>query len=217
MIMVDSKKRQTLQLVGTATTALAGLGVGSTTTAKRSKMPSTTLFSTGLMTGKQVVPPVKSPGEGIAVFLPRWEQKRMDYALVFHNLKQTLNGAALHFGSKGENGPHVVDLVQSASEEQKMLDGTGAVIGGSIRMDDLAEGTALGDLTRKFWEKDAYVEVGSHDHPEGEIRGQVCPVRKLSVDFKTSVEVDASDEFEFDYSVDLKVKLKAARRPKDDC
>ncbi|WP_049972790.1 CHRD domain-containing protein [Haladaptatus cibarius] len=215
--MVDSKKRQTLQLVGTATTALAGLGVGSTTTAKRSKMPTSTLFSTGLMTGKEVVPPVKSPGKGIAAFVPRWEQKRIDYALVFHNLKQTLNGVKLSLGSKGENGPIVVDLMQSASEQSKALDGTGAVIVGSITMDDLAQVKALGDVTRKFWEKDAYVEVQSSAHPEGEIRSQVCAVRKLDVDFKMNVKVDASDEFELDYSTDLKVKLKEARRPKDDC
>lgn len=88
--------------------------------------------------------------------------------------------AHIHLGSEGEDGPVVVWLYPEGGTEPELIDGpfSGTLASGSITADDLVgdwEGAAFEDAVGTFEEEEAYVNVHTEQHPDGEIRGQILP------------------------------------------
>ncbi len=114
------------------------------------------------LTGKQVVPAVKTKAYGSAVFKFSKDGKSMWYKLVVHNIDKVIM-AHIHHAAAGKDGPIAVWLYKGKV--------TGKVNG------VLAKGTItnkkvnLANLKKWIESGDAYVLVHTKAYPNGEIRG----------------------------------------------
>lgn len=61
------------------------------------------------MLGSNEVPPNDSPGSGTAEFV-RSSPNTLDYTYTYQDLTSGVNGAHIHVGPEGENGPIVIPL-----------------------------------------------------------------------------------------------------------
>ncbi len=127
-------------------------------------------FVAGL-TGIEEVPPVHTNATGDASFLPTSEGKIM-YILNVTNIVNVTK-ADVHVGKQGENGPVVVAIFTSESPPARI---NGTLSQGNITSANLQgpmKGKQLSGLIDLFQHGDAYVNVGTEQNPNGEIRGQI--------------------------------------------
>jgi hypothetical protein len=126
------------------------------------------------LSGNEEVPAVKTQAKGEAKFYLRKGEDRFTYSVVLRGI-ENITAAHIHKGKKGENGPPVVDLFK----EPRGKTATGTLLSeGVIFAYDLIgplKGKSLKSLEEMMETEDAYVNVHSKDHPEGEIRGQIIP------------------------------------------
>lgn len=127
-------------------------------------------FVAGL-TGIEEVPPVLTNATGSATFLPTLEGKLM-YILNVTDIGNVTK-ADVHVGKQGENGPVVVTIFTSESPPARI---NGTLSQGNITSANLQgpmKDKPLSGLIDLFQNGDAYVNVGTEQNPNGEIRGQI--------------------------------------------
>ncbi len=124
------------------------------------------------MTGKYVAPPVKTKAGGITYFKVSADGKQMTYKLTVKKI-MNVTAAHIHDGSKGKNGPPVVNLFTGPKKEGEF---SGTLAEGTITDKDLfgsLQGKSLDALVKMIKAGGAYVNVHTDQNPDGEIRGQI--------------------------------------------
>jgi hypothetical protein len=128
------------------------------------------------LNGNAMVPPVKTEATAGARFDFTPDGKSMRFNLSL----QKLNNATtiqIHLGAAGKEGPPVVTLYSfgpSSQLQEGKLPGiqargmiTAANLEGSLK------GKPLSDLLKEIQSGNAYVQVRTKQHPDGELRGQI--------------------------------------------
>jgi hypothetical protein len=124
------------------------------------------------LTGSQEVPPVKTKASGEVIFREFEGKRRMIYRLNVSDI-ENVTAVHIHKGKKGENGPPVLILYSGPKKAGKF---SGMLAKGVVTDYDLfgpLKGETLRTLKEMIYAGDAYVNVHTDQHPDGEIRGQV--------------------------------------------
>ena len=124
------------------------------------------------LTGKDQVPTIKTKASGKAEVKMAKGSNDLSYKIEVKNL-ENVTAAHIHRGKKAENGPPVVTLFSGPKKEGKF---SGTLSEGMITDKDLAgdfQGKTVNDLVQLIKSGDAYVNVHTDAHPDGEIRGQL--------------------------------------------
>jgi hypothetical protein len=127
---------------------------------------------TAQLSGKDVVPAVDTQATGSATFTVDSTGTRMHFVLTVGNITDVI-ASRVHVGKPGANGPGVLILYPGPTRSGTF---TGALAGGnfgpSALIGQLADKT-IADFVDLIISGQAYVNVGTVAHPEGEIRGQL--------------------------------------------
>lgn len=124
------------------------------------------------LTGNEVVPPVKTSAGGESTFKLTKGGAGLTYKLVVKDI-QNVNGAHIHQGKKGTNGAPVAMLFSGPKKEGKF---SGTLAEGTISDAELVgslQGKPIKALLQMILEGNAYVNVHTDAHPDGEIRGEI--------------------------------------------
>ena len=120
--------------------------------------------------GNNEVPPVDTPAEGVINF------KTKDDIMTWKmNVTGITDATALgiYQGVTTENGEAIVDLMKSSKHSDNPI---GMTMRGNFTDSNLQgsmEGKTLEDLKTAMGSGNTYVNVGTTDHPDGMIRGQI--------------------------------------------
>jgi hypothetical protein len=147
-----------------------------------------------ILSGSQQVPPVKTNATGTASFELLDDNKTIHYQIKTLDVPN-ITGIHLHQGKVGENGDIVVNLYNNSKQniflkenETKIsqIVSNSVKINGNVQSSFLASGTinnsdlkgplygkSISDLINLIKSKNAYVNVHSQSHPDGEIRGDI--------------------------------------------
>lgn len=120
--------------------------------------------------GNNEVPPVETPAEGVINF--KTKDDLMTWKM---NVTGITDATALgiYQGMATENGEPIVDLMKSSKHSDSL---TGMTMRGNFTDSNLQgamEGKTLDDLKTEMGSGNTYVNVGTTDHPDGMIRGQI--------------------------------------------
>ncbi len=124
------------------------------------------------LSGNEVVPSVKTNAKGEAKFQFRREGDNLTYRLTISNIKD-VTAAYIQKGKKGENGPSVMKLFSEPRKEDVI---------GSLLAEGKVEpylfvgplkGKSIDSLVQLMEAGEAYVNIQTKKHPDGEIRGQI--------------------------------------------
>jgi hypothetical protein len=135
------------------------------------QLTSSHIFKANL-SGNEEVPPVKTEAKGKATFKFSKGCDPSTYMLRISHIRD-VTAAHIHNGKKGENGPPVIDLFSESKKED---------ISGMLLVEGKIEpylligplkGKSLNALVELMEAGEAYVNVHTKRHPEGEIRGQI--------------------------------------------
>ena len=178
--MVKSADAQLQKFVKPVTaTATASAGPSSPTSSSSSSSSSDKIFSARL-TGDKEVPPVDTDATARIRLIANSQQDALDYRLSVSNLNGVVTGAHIHKGTAGTNGPIVANLkVGGTFASASAGDGgasTSTSTGGTITSADLKgplAGKQISDLIKIIEDGQAYANVHTRQHPNGEIRGQL--------------------------------------------
>jgi hypothetical protein len=124
------------------------------------------------LSGSEEIPFINTEAVGVATFQIGKGKDRLTYKLIISHTKD-ITAAHIHKGKKGEKGPPVADLFREPKKEN--ITGT-LLVEGKVEPYLLIgplKGKSIESLIRLIEEKDAYVNVQTKKHPEGEIRGQI--------------------------------------------
>jgi hypothetical protein len=124
------------------------------------------------LTGSNEVPSVKTKAKGEIKFKLSKDGKQLSYKLQVKNIENP-NAAHIHLGKKGKTGPPIANLFTGPKKEGKF---SGDLSEGTITAENLSGelmGKSLADLVQLIKSGDAYVNVHTDAHPDGEIRGQI--------------------------------------------
>ncbi|MHA7965223.1 CHRD domain-containing protein [Paenibacillus sp. CAU 1782] len=157
---------------------------------------------TARLRGRNEVPPVRTNATGFAVFREirrgrdfefengndnddrgdndnrnnrnrrRRRNSRLRFRLSLRNIRRVTE-AHIHLGRPGQNGPIVAFLFGPSFRGVSFRRG---VITGTLRRGDLVgplAGRSIDALIREIERGNAYVNVFTREHPNGEIRGQI--------------------------------------------
>lgn len=130
------------------------------------------------LSGSNEVPAVKTDAAGEAKFSIPSGKEQLHYEVTVHDLKD-VTMAHLHMSPAGENGPIVVWLYPSPSEQkEKLIEGVtnGKLVEGTVTPADFVgplKEKPFDDLVAKIKQGDIYVTVHTKQNPEGELRGKV--------------------------------------------
>lgn len=132
------------------------------------------------LSGKDVVPSVTTKAAGQAVFYLSQDGTKLQYKLTVSNM-ESVTFAHIHLAAPGKNGPPVVGLYPE-STKQKPVTGkfTGTLAQGTITAKQLTGPLAkktLKDLAADIKAGKTYVNVHTKKYPDGEIRGEIKPVK----------------------------------------
>ena len=120
---------------------------------------------------RQEVPPVQSRARGSAIYVLEDEGEVLKYFHFFRRLSD-VQAAHLHLGSADENGPIVVDLLQTTETRRRRLR---RGFRGEITSEDLTgplTGQPLDALVGEILAGRVYINIHTRANPDGEIRGQ---------------------------------------------
>jgi Cu/Zn superoxide dismutase len=158
--------------------AIATAGSSSSSPSSSSSTSSDKEFSARL-TGSKEVPPVDTDATG-RIRLAAKPQDALDYQISLSNLNGVVTGAHIHRGSTGTNGPVLSNLnIGGAFASASAGDGSASAStssGGTITSSDLKgplAGKHVSDLVKLIEDGNAYANVHTRQHPNGEIRGQL--------------------------------------------
>ena len=124
------------------------------------------------LSGSEEVPLVNTEAEGEAEFHISGTGDTLTYRLTISPIKD-ITAAYIHKGKKGENGPPVVNLFTEPQKE----DVTGTLLAEGKVEPYLLTGPlkrkSINALIQLMEAGEAYVNIQTKRHPEGEIRGQI--------------------------------------------
>lgn len=118
------------------------------------------------------MPPVRTGASGNAFFRLSRDGTRLNFRLSVRDIAKVTQ-AHIHVGRRGQNGPVVVFLFGPSKFGITVRRG---IVSGVLTRRDLVgplQGRTIRDLIREFNNNNAYVNVHTIQHPNGEIRGQV--------------------------------------------
>ncbi len=124
------------------------------------------------LTGNDFVPPIKTPASGECTLQSAKEGEALSFKLSVKDV-QNVNGAHVHQGKKGAEGPPVATLFNGPKKQGKF---SGTLSEGTISDSDLVgplQGKSIKDFIQLIRAGNAYVNVHTDAHPNGEIRGQL--------------------------------------------
>ncbi|OAB42285.1 CHRD domain-containing protein [Paenibacillus glacialis] len=124
------------------------------------------------LNGRNEVPRVRTRATGDASFELLSSGTRLRFQLNIRNISGVTQ-AHIHLGRRGQNGPVVAFLFGPSKFGISVRQG---VVRGVLTNRDLVgplQGKTIRDLVREFRNGNAYVNVHTIQHPDGEIRGQV--------------------------------------------
>jgi hypothetical protein len=130
---------------------------------------------TAKLSGSNEVPPVTTPGSGVAVFHLSSDGKTIDYQLNLTNMNSVM-GAHIHSGKQSENGPVVAGLFNPSMSGPPTGTVNGLLKKGNLTSSDLSgamAGKQISDLVNLIKSGGAYVNVHTTKNQNGEIRGQI--------------------------------------------
>ncbi|CEH29288.1 hypothetical protein AM501_19920 [Aneurinibacillus migulanus] len=122
--------------------------------------------------GSEEVPRVRTNASGVANFQLSNDGRRLRFTLVVRNIRNVTQ-AHIHLGRRGMNGPIVVFLFGPVSRGITVDRG---IVTGTLTSANLVGPLArqsLSTLLREMRNGNAYVNVHTEAHPNGEIRGQI--------------------------------------------
>ncbi len=119
---------------------------------------------TALLSGANEVPAVASQGQGLFIANLSHSRTLLTFNSVFRGLSSPVIGAHIHNAATGENGPVILDLTDSISEN---------TISGTWYPSDFLAALLAGEL---------YINIHTADNPGGEIRGQLLVQEGLQFD-----------------------------------
>ena len=125
-----------------------------------------------ILRGRNQVPPVRTISTGNITFRLSESGNLLRFVLVIRNINRVTE-AHIHLGRIGMNGPVVAFLFGPNRNGVSFRRG---VIRGTLTRNDLIgplRGLSLSNLIREFRQGNAYVNVHTIQHPDGQIRGQV--------------------------------------------
>lgn len=131
---------------------------------------------TAHLSGGEEVPPVNTRGQGEAIFQLSDNGTVLSFRLNVANT-DNIQMAHIHIGAKGQSGPIAAWLYPSAPPAVTIpgrFDGT--LASGNITAANLIgplQGQPLSALIDQIKSGNAYVNVHTSQHPDGEIRGQI--------------------------------------------
>ena len=143
---------------------------------------------TATLSGKEVIPPVKTDGTGIANF--QAGENLLYYQINVLNAGK-ITSVQINHGAVGTNGDAIVTLIESKDDDDVNLIGniptlTGVAstkqssssfsASGNVNVADLTgpfKDKTIADLVIALQNGETYVNVQTEDHPEGELRGQI--------------------------------------------
>lgn len=179
-----SVDRRSLMALGAATAI--GTGLGTTTIAasgldaQDDELAEEGLFLAAL-TGDQQPDPVETDATGGAVFSRSEDGTELEYALLVNAIEDA-DQAHIHLGEVGEDGPVAAWLYPDPeADEPELQEGRfdGVLATDTITDDhvtDAVEGGTVAALVEEIVDGNAYVNVHTEEHPDGEIRGQLVTV-----------------------------------------
>ena len=173
---MDTKINTVVLSIVAATLLMLGIGTSGLTTTVLAQKIMYNHF-TAKLSGSNEVPPVATPGSGIASFqlAPIGHQEVLNYELNLKNIKG-VTGAHIHSGKQGENGPVVAGLFNPS-----MSGSPTGTINGLLTAATLTSSQLTGPLAHKTIDSlvnmirsgEAYVNVHTTQNQNGEIRGQI--------------------------------------------
>lgn len=143
---------------------------------------------TATLSGKEVIPPVKTDGTGIANF--EVGENSLSYQINVLNAGK-ITSVQINHGVVGTNGDAIVTLIESKGDDDVNLIGniptlTGIAstkqssssfsASGNVNVADLTgpfKDKTIADLVIAMQSGETYVNVQTEDHPKGELRGQI--------------------------------------------
>ena len=120
--------------------------------------------------GNNEVPPVDTPAEGVINF--KTKDDIMTWKMNVTGITDATT-LGIYQGMATENGEPIVDLMKSSKHSDSL---TGMTMRGNFTDSNLQgsmEGKTLDDLKTEMGSGNTYVNVGTTDHPDGMIRGQI--------------------------------------------
>ena len=161
-------------MIVAATLLMLGIGTAGLTTTVLAQMYN---HFTAKLSGSNEVPPVATPGSGIASFqiVPIGHQEVLNYELNLKNIKG-VTGAHIHSGKQGENGPVVASLFNPSMSGAPTGQINGLLTAGTLTSSELTGPLAhktIDILVSMIRSGDAYVNVHTIQNQNGEIRGQI--------------------------------------------
>ena len=142
---------------------------------------------TATLSGKQVIPPVKTDGTGTANF--EVGENSVYYQINVLNAGKIIS-VTINKGAVGTNGDAIVTLIESEDNHANLIGNLPKVKGiasttqssssfsasGNVNVSALTgplKDKTIADLVTEMQSGQTYVNVQTEDHPEGELRGQI--------------------------------------------
>ncbi|MDQ4073380.1 MAG: CHRD domain-containing protein [Thermoproteota archaeon] len=126
------------------------------------------------LSGQEEVPPVDTQATGMAEFTPVIpSNETVDFNVNATNI-QGVTAGHIHNAPQGENGEVVVTLFNFDSPQNEVSENgtiTAEVLEGPM------QGKTMADLITAMKDGSTYVNIHTEQNPNGEIRGQLMPIK----------------------------------------
>ncbi len=143
------------------------------------------------LAGRNEVPAVPTTAIGLADFRISDNDTGIRYRVNLTGVSN-VTGGHIDIGKTGQNGDIVVDLFQIGFSKHKKT-AYGMIVRGNITEHTLKgpmNGKTIADLISLIDTGNAYVNINSRNHPQGEVRGQIFPSNQ-SISNISSVDISA--------------------------